>query len=295
MKIIRARHLGMCFGVQDAIDLAHQHPNPGQLTILGELVHNEQVISQLQARGLRIEPDPAKVRTAEVMITAHGASHRALQDLRDRGFRVIEATCPLVTHAHRSLSQLVEQGYYPVVIGKSGHVEVRGLTGDFAESTVILEEKDLETVPARARFGVVAQTTQPIEKVRRLVQRLHERFPDAEVRFIDTVCQPTKQRQSAAVELAQAATVVIVIGGSQSNNTRELVATSRQFCRRVYHVQDATGLRASWFSDDDTVGVTAGTSTPGAVIDEVIAWLEKCRMQNAECKMQHSECSTLNP
>ena len=114
-----------------------------------------------------------------------------------------------------------------------------------------------------------AQTTQPIERVRHWVQRIRERFPQAEVRFVDTVCQPTKQRQSAAIELAQTCDVVIVIGGAHSNNTHELVKTCARFCARVHHVQTAAGLRADWFFADDVVGITAGTSTPDAVIDAI--------------------------
>jgi len=203
------------------------------------------------------------------MITAHGASERRRESARTQGLRVLEATCPLVHVAHRALAKLVGDGFYPVIIGKWDHVEVRGLTEDLAEYDVVLSEEDIAKVVERARFGVMAQTTQPVERVRELVQRLREQFPDAEVRFIDTVCQPTKQRQSAAVELAEQCDVVIVIGGAHSNNTHELVKTCARFCDRVHHVQTAADLRADWFFEDDTVGITAGTSTPDKVINEV--------------------------
>jgi len=124
---------------------------------------------------------------------------------------------------------------------------------------------------AQPRFGVVAQTTQPIERVRHLVQLLRERFPRSEVRFIDTVCQPTKQRQDAAIELAQKCDAVVVIGGAHSNNTQELVQTCARFCPRVHHVQTVADLCDEWFCSTDTVGITAGTSTP----DEVIAGVEQ--------------------
>jgi 4-hydroxy-3-methylbut-2-enyl diphosphate reductase len=121
----------------------------------------------------------------------------------------------------------------------------------------------------RAKFGVISQTTQPIEKVRRLVQQLREHFPTAEVRFADTVCQPTKQRQTAAIELAQQSNVVLVIGGAHSNNTRELVRTCSEFCDRVHHIETEAELTADWFHPGDTVGITAGTSTPDKVIEAV--------------------------
>jgi 4-hydroxy-3-methylbut-2-en-1-yl diphosphate reductase len=269
MKIIRAEHLGMCFGVRDAIALAVETAALGPLTILGDLVHNETVLAELRAKGIRIEPEAANVNTRTVMVTAHGASERALNQVRARGLRAVEATCPLVRLAHRNLKKLVAEGFYPVVIGRHDHVEVRGLTEDLGEFEVILDEAGIAKFGERPRLGIVAQTTQPIEKVWRLVQSIRERFPDSQVRFIDTVCQPTKQRQSAAVEIAKKSDVMVVIGGAHSNNTRELVQTCSQFCARVHHVRTADDLRADWFRANDTVGLTAGTSTPDEVIDAV--------------------------
>jgi|SRR5665213_389635 len=266
MKIIHAEHLGMCFGVKDAISLAMATAARGPLTILGDLVHNETVLAELRGRQIHIEREAAAVTTPTVMITAHGASDKALNRAKAQGLNVLEATCPLVQVAHRSLRKLVAEGFHPVIIGKRDHVEVRGMTEDLNESDVVLCGEDVAILRERPRFGVISQTTQPVEKVRRLVQLLRERFPNSEVRFIDTVCQPTKQRQSAAVELAQKCDAVVVIGGARSNNTHELVKTCSRFCARVHHVQTADDLCAHWFQIDDTVGVTAGTSTPDSVI-----------------------------
>jgi 4-hydroxy-3-methylbut-2-enyl diphosphate reductase len=185
----------------------------------------------------------------------------------------MEATCPLVRFAHRAVARLVGAGYHPVLIGKRDHVEVRGMTEDLRDFDVVLSEADVFHLKERARFGVAAQTTQPIEKVRRLVELLRERFPNSEMRFIDTVCQPTKQRQSSAIELARQSDVVIVIGGTQSNNTHELVKTCSRYCARVHHVQTAADLREQWLEGAETVGITAGTSTPESSIEEVEEWL----------------------
>ena len=269
MKIIRAEHLGMCFGVKDAIALAVETAEHKPLTILGDLVHNETVLAELRAKGIQFEQKSAKVGTRTVMVTAHGASERAMNETRQRGLNVLEATCPLVRVAHRSLAKLMGEGFHPVIIGKRDHVEVRGMTEDLDKFDVVLCEEEIARLSERPRFGVIAQTTQPVEKVRRLVQLIRERFRNSEVRFIDTVCQPTKQRQNAAVELAQKSDVVIVIGGAQSNNTHELVKTCSQFCSRVHHVQTAGDLQSEWFADAETVGITAGTSTPDLVIDAV--------------------------
>ncbi len=211
--------------------------------------------------------------TRTVMITAHGASETAMGRARERGLKVMEATCPLVHVAHRAVAKLVRDGYHPVIVGKRDHVEVRGLTEDLEDFDVVLSEADVFELSERPRFGVAAQTTQPIEKVRALVELIRRRFPASEVRFIDTVCRPTKQRQHSAIELAQQADVVVVIGGAHSNNTQELVRTCSRYCGRVHHVQAADDLREEWFDGAQTVGITAGTSTPDASIHEVEQWL----------------------
>jgi 4-hydroxy-3-methylbut-2-en-1-yl diphosphate reductase len=271
--MIRAEHLGMCFGVRDAIALALERSAVEPLTVLGDLVHNETVLAGLRARGIQIAQRAADVETQTVMITAHGASEAAIGRARERGLKVMEATCPLVHVAHRVVARLVREGYHPVIVGRREHVEVRGMTEDLVDFEVVLSEGDVYELRERARFGVAAQTTQPIEKVRGLVEVLRRRFPQSEVRFIDTVCRPTKQRQHAAVELAQQADVVVVIGGALSNNTHELVQTCSRYCARVHHVQTAGDLREEWFAGAQTAGVTAGTSTPDSCIHEVERWL----------------------
>jgi 4-hydroxy-3-methylbut-2-en-1-yl diphosphate reductase len=269
MHIIRAAHLGMCFGVRDAIALALEHADAGPLTILGELVHNPTVLSALEAKGIAVAQDVAHVQTATVMVTAHGTSERTLARTRTLGLTVVEATCPLVHVAHRAVTALARQGYHVVIVGQRDHVEVRGLTGDLDRFDVVLDEADVFALEEHPRLGVAAQTTQAVERVRHLVDLIRRRFPRSDVRFVDTVCKPTKERQSAAIELARRADVVIVVGGRSSNNTRELVKTCGRYCARVYHVQTEADIRPEWFDGASLVGLTAGTSTPDEVIDRV--------------------------
>lgn len=274
MKIIRAEHLGMCFGVRDAITLALEKSAQAPLTILGDLVHNETVLTDLRARGVQIAQAPSDSVNKEVVVTAHGASQKAIRSAQALGLNVTEATCPLVHLAHRAVAQLVRDGYHPVIVGKRDHVEVRGVIEDLEEYDVVLCERDLEVLTERPRFGVAAQTTQPIERVRALVEAIRRRFPRSEVRFIDTVCQPTKLRQNAAVELAQQVDVVVVIGGRHSNNTHQLVKSCQRYCIRVHHVQTPEDLLPQWFYPSDIVGITAGTSTPDLIIDAVECWFK---------------------
>lgn len=282
MKIIKADHLGMCFGVRDAIALAQAKAQQQPLTILGELVHNQAVLDDLRARGIQLETDPGRVQTPTAMITAHGASERAKAHARSHGFELFEGTCPLVTFAHRAVTRLAADGYHPVIIGKRGHVEVRGLTEDLVAFDIIESESDIAHLTPRARFGVASQTTQPVARVRHLAQLLRERFPSAEIRFIDTVCQPTKQRQLAAEQLAARCDIVIVIGGANSNNTRELVQTCSRYCARVHHIHSPADLRADWFGSRDTVGLTAGTSTPDHLIRAVESALQQLSIARPE-------------
>ena len=167
-------------------------------------------------------------------------------------------------------------GYHVVIVGQRDHVEVRGLTGDLDRFDVVLDDNDVLALEEHPRIGVAAQTTQAIEKVRHLVALIRRRFPQSEVRFFDTVCKPTKERQSAAVEMARQADVVIVVGGRGSNNTRELVKTCARYCARVHHVQTDADVRPEWFDAAEVVGLTAGTSTPDDVIDRVEARVRLC-------------------
>jgi 4-hydroxy-3-methylbut-2-enyl diphosphate reductase len=269
LNIVRARHLGMCFGVRDAIALAFTHGEARPLTILGDLVHNATVSAALQAKGIAVAHDLADVRSHTVMITAHGASARRVETTRAQGLEVVEATCPLVRVAHAAVSALVRDGYHPVIIGQRGHVEVRGLTEDLESFDIVRDEEDVLQLQAHPRIGIAAQTTQSIERVQHLVALIQRRFPQSEVRFVDTVCQPTKQRQQAADDLASQCDVIVVVGGANSNNTRELVATCARYGSRVHHVQTDADLRADWFLDAKRVGITAGTSTPDHVVDRV--------------------------
>ncbi len=267
--------MGLCFGVRDAIELARDRARQGPISLLGELVHNPAVMDDLSSRGVRIECVPEPDRTSPLMITAHGISERRRSALKALGRELIDGTCPLVRSAHQALKGLCAHGYFPVIVGLRDHVEVRGLTEDLTDYAVIRSRAEVEALPERTRYGIVAQTTQPIDLVHTLVDQCHRCFPTSEVRFVDTVCRPTKQHQTAAVELAQRSDVVLVIGGRHSNNTRELASTCARHCKKVHHIVDHDELREEWLQEAQTVGLTAGTSTPDSVIDAVEQKLEK--------------------
>lgn len=299
MEIVVAESLGMCFGVRDAIAQAERLAAEGPLTILGELVHNPVVRERLLAAGVGEAAHEANVppgRGTRVMITAHGTSDKRHQQLRATGVETADATCPLVRRAHQQLTALVSSGYLPVVIGKRGHVEVRGLTDDFADAFVLQTVEDLAELPLSARYGVISQTTQPIDHVRTLVAEIQRARPEAEVRFVDTVCQPTKDRQRAVKALLDQADTIVVVGGRTSNNTHQLVQTCRNGGRRVIHVERAEELCAASFADTIIIGVTAGTSTLPETVTAVVQRLEEisCIAPNETENPQH-ELTTVAP
>ena len=276
MKVILAKHFGVCFGVRDALQQAEESAQRGELTILGEMVHNPIATERLAALGaIESSLDAPEAKTKQVMITAHGASDRAVAAWRDRGHEIIDGTCPLVRHAHEALRELVEQGDHPIVIGKRDHVEVRGLIGDFPDASVIEETPDIESLPSVSAFGVVAQTTQPIDRVRRLVDELKTNRPEAVVHFRDTVCQPTKNRQEALRALLSEVDAVVVVGGKNSNNTLQLLGTCRKAGTPSFHIERVEELTPSWFKGFETVGLTAGTSTIRETVEAVRAWLNR--------------------
>ncbi len=283
MQVRMADHYGMCFGVRDAVDLALRLTDAGPVTILGDLVHNPDVVAQLDAAGAGCASTLEEVDTRAVLLTAHGIADRVKLQLRQAGREVHDATCPLVTRAHLALKKLVADGYFPVVIGQARHVEVRGLVGDLDDYVIVLDNADLDRLADRfhgraaekVRLGIVSQTTQPIEKAREIVEAIRRRLPAAEVRFVDTVCQPTKDRQEALRTLARDTDVVIVVGGPDSNNSRKLTELARSLGRPAYQVSGASELRREWFTTAGVVGLTAGTSTPEHIIEEVRGWLER--------------------
>ena len=274
MKITLAQAMGTCFGVQDAIDMALDPAFKDRLTIVGQLVHNPQTTERLKANGVRIvERDQVDLITTEaVMITAHGASDGTKQMLRDKGFTVYDATCPLVIRLHKLARFLEREGYFPVVIGEAGHVEVRGVVGNLRAAAVVYDESDIAQLQGHRRIGVVSQTTNRPEMVQRVLAAIRAQPWVEDLRFCDTICQPVKERQQAiGTLLQQDIDLGIVIGGMNSANTRKLKDLIADRGIEAHHLEGPEQLDSAWFEGKKHVGITAGTSTPQDVIEAVHA------------------------
>ena len=270
MKVTVAKALGTCFGVQDAIDLAMDDAYRDRLTIIGQLVHNPQVVEDLRTRGVNIVDQlDDSISTPNVMITAHGAPESMHADARAMGYNVIDASCPLVLRVHKAIAGFVREGFHPVVIGQASHVEVKGIVGDLDDYTVIATSDELEKLATHKKIGIVSQTTQQIKHVSDLIDKIRVMYPEMEIRFQDTVCQPTKDRQVAARELTSEADVMIVIGGYNSSNTKKLKMVCDESGVEAFHIERASQLETEMFDGRKHVGITAGTSTPREVIEEV--------------------------
>jgi 4-hydroxy-3-methylbut-2-enyl diphosphate reductase len=271
MQVIRAAAMGMCFGVRDALQVVRGVETPANVTIHGELVHNGEVIRELDERGFHRTPETRRAAlpmTDDVLITAHGLSNREKARLRDAGKHLIDTTCPLVEVVHEAAQKLQAEGYFVLVLGKRSHVEVVGIIGDLERFDVVQSMADVKTYAA-PRLGIVCQsTTQPAE-AKRLHQAIAAANPGKEIRFIDTICKPTRDRQRAALELIEQVEALVVVGGRQSNNTRQLVRLAEERDLPVVHVETADDLEPLWFQGYRVVGLTAGTSTLDETIDAV--------------------------
>lgn len=275
MKVIRADALGICFGVRDALAVTETVMRPETVTIHGELVHNEKVLVQLQSRGFRMTQETERNRlpqTPAVLITAHGISDAERRRLEAGGKELVDTTCPLVRRVHRAAQTLAAEGYHVLVIGRPGHVEVRGIVEDLRSFDVIARVEEVRAY-SHPRLGVVSQTTTPPRSFEPIVAAIRTHNPHAEIRVIDTICQPTRDRQEAVERLLATVDAMVIVGGRNSNNTRELVTLCRERGVSAHHVQSAGDLDPASFRGCTTVGLTGGTSTLDATIDEVYCTL----------------------
>ena len=291
MKVSLASALGTCFGVEDAINLALEPQFKGELTIVGQLVHNRQVNESLKKNGVSVVDGANaldQIKTKKVMITAHGAAEKMKKKLTDAGLVVFDASCPLVMRVHNTIKSMVDKNYFPVVIGQEDHVEVKGIVGDLDDYVVVGSEDDLEKLRAtgKRKFGIVSQTTQQVEKVEHLVGKIREMDCVDDVAFVNTICQPTRDRQIAVGDLADQVDLMIVIGGYNSSNTKKLVQVCDEKNVEAHHVEASSQLDKQWFDNKKHVGITAGTSTPEYIINDVHSAILEIAREMGELEFQ---------
>lgn len=271
MKIIVASDAGFCFGVKRAIKAAFEAAAaaPGPVYTFGELIHNPQVVTQLEQMGVWVARDVASVGAGTLIVRSHGLPPAVLRALEAQGANILDLTCPTVKAVQQRAAALAGEGYEVVIIGDRDHPEVEGIAGYAGPAAVIVNsEEEAAEIPRTDKMGVVMQTTHDVTTCRRIVGVLIDKAH--EIRVFNTLCDATVKRQKAALELAQGVDVMVVVGGRNSANTARLVEICRRAGAETHHVETAAELTVGWFDGVEAAGVTAGTSTPDWVIDEVV-------------------------
>jgi 4-hydroxy-3-methylbut-2-enyl diphosphate reductase len=262
-----ANAAGFCFGVKKAIQKAE---TMDRAFIFGSLIHNPQEVARLASLNKKIVHSLEEIEDNRVVITAHGLDINVIGQMKEKNLEIIDTTCPLVTKIYNEGQKLQAKGLQIVIIGDPKHVEVKGIASRMNQPIIIYHEEDIEKVPQGSRVGVVCQSTLLMEKFDMFVELLKTRC--AEVIPVNTICKPTKDRQSAAASLSKLMDVMIVIGGRNSSNTHKLADTCMMnLPNDTYHVETAQELEPKWFDGKNKVGITAGASTPDYLIEEVIA------------------------
>lgn len=279
MKILFPKNFGMCFGVRDAIDATEHITNPQSVTILGELVHNPIIQGRLVKRGFVQfnERDRSAaavtIQTPNVLITAHGISGAERGKLASNGLQLIDTTCPLVRNAHAAALTLTSENRLVVIVGLADHVEVRGLVGDLREYVVIASAGEAKCY-GNDRIGILAQTTTHPHVFEAAVSNVKLLNPNADIRVIDTICKPTRDRQQSLDELLPKIDALVVVGGKHSRNTKELAAAASRAGVRTLHIENANDIDKTWFAGIEILGLTAGTSTLPETFDEIYQILQ---------------------
>lgn len=276
MKVVKARHAGACYGVQRALDMAYAAICDGSRAYtLGPLIHNPQVVTRLEERGVAVASTLDDIDEGIVIIRSHGVVPQVKHDAEAKGLPIIDATCPHVARAQKAASGLADEGYYVIAVGEAGHPEVEGMKAHAevagGECIVVAGPEEL---PERLEepVGIVVQTTQSKEALDAVVEALRDRGIEPQVK--NTICFATRQRQEAAAELAESVDALVVIGGRNSSNTTRLYDICKAICFESHHVETPDEIDPSWFDGCETIGVTAGASTPEDQIDAVVERLE---------------------
>jgi len=275
MKIELAKSYGFCYGVKRAIKIAEEHPNSATF---GPLIHNKDEIKRLKNDynvGL-VENTKDALEYDTLVIRTHGITKERLKTLKANGKKVINATCPYVTTPQQIVEKMSKDGYTIVIFGDANHPEIQGVSSysvDPERTFTVLKSEELIGLPLGTKVAVVAQTTRKPEHFKEIVATLSVRV--AELRAFNTICNATFENQDAAAELAKKADIMIVIGGKNSSNTKQLFSICKNLCKDSYHIENESELDKSWFENKKHCGISAGASTPDWIIQNVVSKIKE--------------------
>jgi 4-hydroxy-3-methylbut-2-enyl diphosphate reductase len=271
MKIVLAKSSGYCFGVRDAVNAAYDvSKKHGEVYMLGDIVHNENVVKDLEKEGVKVVENLGEIpKDKPVLFRAHGTSKEVWKEAEDKKMNIIDATCPLVHDIHREVKELHAEGRKIIIIGDHGHDEVVGIASQVDNAIIISSIEEAEKLRKTKKAGIVSQSTQAIENVQDIINILMTKVVD--LRFINTICFPTKRNHQQIKELSAITDMVIIIGSFTSANSKRLTELSLERNKNTYQVTNATEIDSSWFKNNiNSVGISAGASTPDWIISSVI-------------------------
>jgi len=270
MKILLAKDAGYCFGVRDAVSLAYETAEKeGEVFMLGDIVHNENVVEELEEAGVKVVNSLDKVPDNKpILFRAHGTVPDVWKESKMREMEVVDATCPLVTEIHEEVKKLHSENRKIIIIGDHGHDEVNGIKEQVENAIVVANPEEAMQLRKIKKAGVVSQSTQMIENVQEIINILMTKVFD--LRFVNTICFPTRRNHEQIKNLSEICDIMIVIGSFTSANSKRLTELAKMRNERTFQVTSAEDLEIDWFQSSDTVGISAGASTPDNIISEVL-------------------------
>ena len=270
MKILLAKDAGYCFGVRDAVNLAYDTAKKhGDVYMLGDIVHNESVVADLNKAGAKVVKNIDEVPDGKpILFRAHGTSVETWKNAQSKDMNIIDATCPLVEEIHDEVKKLSKEGRKIIVIGDHGHDEVVGIASQVSDAIIVSNIEEAMELRKMKKAGVVSQSTQTIENVQKIINIIMTKVYD--LNFVNTICFPTKRNQNQIKDLAKQCDVMIVIGSFTSANSKRLALLAEEINDRSYQVTNADEIKVEWFNGAKTVGLSAGASTPDNIIDDVL-------------------------
>ena len=257
MKIILARDAGYCFGVRDAVNSAYEMSKKyGEVYMLGDIVHNESVVSDLEKEGVKVVDKLDQIpKDKPVLFRAHGTAKEVWKKAEDKKMNIIDATCPLVHEIHHEVKALHEEGRKIIIIGDHGHDEVIGIASQIPDPIIVATVEEAEELRKTKKAGIVTQSTQTIENVQDIINILMTKVFD--LRFVNTICFPTKRNHEQIKEMAVKNDIMIIIGSFTSANSKRLTELSKQRNEKSYQVTCADDLEIDWFEGVEKVGISA--------------------------------------
>jgi len=278
MRINLAKSAGFCVGVKKALEIALKTGSEKKrVEMLGDIVHNEDVVNQIKKTGIKKIKHLGKGKGKILLIRAHGTSTSTYRKVRALGYKIIDATCPMVREIHKIAKENEKKGYRIIIIGEKKHDEVQGILGQLKKKALVIDNSnDIgKEVKGILKGAVVVQSTQNLEKTLKIVKALGKHIK--KLKFFNTICEPTRRKQKEVKEMAAKNNLMIIIGSKTSANTKRLYEISRSINKQTFWIQSKDEIKSAWFRGVSSIGVTAGASTPEGTTQDVIKLIERIK------------------